>query len=114
MAPPDGLSPPDGHAVCPARCDQCGVHALGVDPGFSLHMVALLIPCSARALRKHLSTFKADYPPHYRRAGTPYRWHRVLLASEVRQIRARMFREGSRAPSPHRLVEAAVELHLVR
>jgi hypothetical protein len=113
MAPIDSSDPPPGHAVCPARCETCGTHAVGVDAGFPLHVVALLIPCSFRTLRRHLSVFKAEYPPRYRRRGSTHRWIRILYASEVLRIRARMFREGARRPSLLRLVESAVELRRV-
>lgn len=64
---------------------------LPVVPLYDLSLAAELIPCTVVALRKHLSTFKGDYPPIYRRERCG-RKVRLLTAREIAKIRSRMLR----------------------
>lgn len=101
MTPTRTNGTPEGHAVCSASCPRCGVHVLGgIDPGFTLPMAAMLIPCSLRALRSHLSRAKPDYPGRFRRQGSRHHWVRILYASEVLRIRASLFRGAIDTPKP--------------
>src|SRR5262245_47878171 len=91
---------PGEHAVCGARCQVCGVHALGLEPGFTLTTAAMLIPCSRRALAQHLQRHRAEFPARYRRQGLN-RWVRVLFSEELTRIRAAMLRTGRGSRHPH-------------
>lgn len=77
------------HAVCSSPCPTCGVHALGVDPGFDVRVACMLVPCSLSAMRTHLKRHKDEFPARYRRVGS-HRRVRVLYASEVKRIRQSM------------------------
>jgi len=91
---------PNPHAICPATCPRCAVHALGLTPGFTLATAAMLIPCSTRALAQHLQRHKSQFPPRFRRQGLNH-WVRILWASEFERIRAAMLRTGPGSRHPH-------------
>ena len=79
-----------GTVYCPTCLHELPF-LLPVEPVYDLKLVAQLVPTTYQALRRHLSTHKAHYPPRYR-YDSQRRRHRMLSASEVRMLREHILR----------------------